>query len=99
MLMAFEVCSNCRCFRTEISFKNDNFGCNSVSWSPFNPSLSQDGNGGLIHRIATGSCDNKVRVWYRREGTQEWKEEPLNPAGGHSGKNKDICLCKLFFDS
>jgi WD40 repeat protein len=71
--------------RSESSLENDKFGCNSVSWAPFNPTLSQDGNGAMIHRITTGSCDNKVRVWARREGVQEWKEEKVSIAGSHSG--------------
>lgn len=82
--------------RSESFIENDSLGCNSVSWAPYS-SADEDGTM-AIHRIATGSCDNSVRVWVRRvdvDGrTSAWTEEEVtgSPHNGLYG-----CISNCFY--
>jgi hypothetical protein len=60
-------------FRVCTSIQNDTLGCNTVTWGPFSAlgSLSEDGTS--TQRLATGSCDNMVRMYKLQNGT--WEEE------------------------
>lgn len=63
------------CFRSAKAFTNDSLGCNSVSWAPYVGAYTE--NNSHIFRLATGSCDNNVRIWKFMEGvSSEWTEEP-----------------------
>lgn len=65
------------CFRVTNSFVNDALGCNSVTWAPYTAVGNlPNGNDKPSLRLATGSCDNTVRVW-RFEG--DWDN-------GHAGQ-------------
>lgn len=63
------------------SFVNDALGCNSVTWAPYTAVGNlPSANDKPSLRLATGSCDNTVRVW-RFEGdwdnnqSGQWVEE------------------------
>lgn len=55
------------------SIQNDTLGCNTVTWGPFSAlgSLLEDGTS--TQRLATGSCDNMVRMYKLQNG--KWEEE------------------------
>lgn len=82
--------------RSEQIFENDKFGCNAVSWAPFNPAQSQDGSGSLVRRLATGSCDNIVRVWKFVDDKREL--EIVSASAQHTGelKNEDATIFVTF---
>jgi WD40 repeat protein len=72
-------------------FQNDSLGCNSVSWAPYQqlPSTSLDVN---TYRLATGSCDNMVRIWKCTEGNGDgnWFEEAKTIDTPHKGKHNGL---------
>ncbi len=70
-------------YRSVKVIKNDNLGCNTVSWAPFTALGSLLDDGTFVKRIVTGSCDNIVRIW-KCTGT-EWEIEHDKPSP-HSGK-------------
>ena len=85
-------------FRFQRFFQNDNYGCNSVSWAPFNPATSATPEGAMIYRLSTASCDNRVRVWSWTENTaQDWQVEPtgIQP---HKGKYAIVINILLLSD-
>lgn len=57
-------------------------GCNAVSWCPVVEATSETGNQrqGVVKRLATGGCDNLVKIW--REEGDRWVEE--NKLEAHS---------------
>ncbi|OWF51253.1 protein SEC13 homolog [Mizuhopecten yessoensis] len=64
-------------------------GCNAVSWAPsispgalLDQSVRQQG----VKRIATGGCDNLVKIWREEEG--QWKED--QKLEGHSDWVRDV---------
>ena len=72
-------------------FQNDSLGCNSVSWSPYNPSSSHSEDGSsMVRRLVTGSCDNLIRIWRStvdNEGNiiSNWSEELKSCPTPHTG--------------
>lgn len=48
-------------------------GCNSVSWCPAIEQSSDSGRGTLVKRLASGGCDNLVKIW--KEENDRWIEE------------------------
>ena len=52
-------------------FKAHKTGCNALSWAPV------DASGTL--RLATGGCDNLVRVWASSDGGETWRESAVLP--------------------
>lgn len=77
-------------------FNGHAIGCNAVSWAPaIHP-------GSLIHphqpgapappapfkRFASAGCDNLVKIWSFREGTQAWVEEET--LEGHGDWVRDV---------
>lgn len=65
-------------------FQNDNLGCNSVSWSPYNASQ--------VKRLVTGSCDNMVRVWKLSEETHTWENEKKSVNTPHTDWVRDVAF-------
>jgi protein transport protein SEC13 len=61
------------------SIQNDTLGCNSVTWGPYSAlgSLSEDGTS--TQRLATGSCDNLVRMYRLQDGKWEEEAKESNP--------------------
>ena len=62
-------------------------GCNSVSWAPaFPQDDNQTSNGLSAKRIASGGCDNVVKIW--REENGKWElEQALT---GHNDWVRDV---------
>lgn len=77
-------------------FQNDSMGCNSVSWAPYSSSYSHaESDGSLIRRLATGSCDNLVRIWRSCDGGGEdgsWNEEKKVDENPHSNWVRDVAF-------
>lgn len=62
-----------------------------MSWAPYNPATSVTAEGSNIFRIATASCDNRVRVWGWVENSgEEWKEESVSPQPHKGNYFEDI---------
>lgn len=76
------------------SIQNDTLGCNTVTWGPFSAlgSLSEDGSS--TQRLATGSCDNMVRMYKLQNG--KWEEE-VKESSPHIGKSHSILFPVLLF--
>lgn len=56
------------------TFVNDSLGCNAISWAPYVGTNVE--NNSTVFRLATGSCDNNVRIWKWVDGiSTEWEEE------------------------
>ncbi|KAK3286949.1 protein transport protein Sec13 [Cymbomonas tetramitiformis] len=54
-------------------------GCTAVSWAPASPpgSIVSSNATGLVRRLVSAGCDNTVKVWTCREGTNDWRKEEL----------------------
>lgn len=51
-------------------------GCNTVSWAPstlIDPHSSDKNSNSLVKRLATGGCDNTIKIW--KEDGDRWIEE------------------------
>lgn len=59
---------------TATHIEDSPLGVNSVTWAPYG-SLGSQVDGVTVKRIATGSCDNCVRVYSLREGENSWSLE------------------------
>jgi protein transport protein SEC13 len=73
-------------------FKDSAFGCNAVSWAPFN-SLGSKNETGSIKRIVTASCDKTIKIWSLAEGHTEWiKEDDITSSTtpAHSDWVRDV---------
>ena len=72
-------------------FKADALGCNSVSWAPFS---ALGGESAPVKRLATGSCDNLVRIWKcvsNNPGQEDWQqEEKVGVASPHTDWVRDV---------
>lgn len=68
---------------SENFFQNDTLGCNAVSWAPYSSCLQSDSSdtagATVLNRLATGSCDNMVRIWARVAAAST-----TTTAGGHN---------------
>jgi protein transport protein SEC13 len=66
------------------SIQNDTLGCNTVTWGPVSAlgSLLEDGSS--TQRLATGSCDNMVRMYKLQNG--KWEEE-ARESSPHIGRS------------
>lgn len=65
------------------SIQNDTLGCNAVTWGPFSSLGSLQEDGSSTQRLATGSCDNMVRMYKLQNG--KWEEE-AKESSPHIGK-------------
>ena len=76
-----------------VPINDSKYGCNAVTWAPYGHLGSTEGDQ-VVKRIATGSCDNLVRVFKCAavEGGWEWKQEAaLGGEGvGHSDWVRDV---------
>lgn len=66
-------------------------GVTSVSWAPETAPGSLVGSGLLdhpVHKLASGGCDNSVRVWKLNDGT--WKMDCFPPLQMHSDWVRDV---------
>lgn len=63
-------------------------GVNAVSWAPFGALGSQTEDGLITRRLATGGCDNIVRIWKLVEGERDWQVE--HELKGHSDWVRDV---------
>ena len=61
-------------------------GCNAVSWAP---ALSASKDGAPVRRIATGGCDNLIKIWRYNEEDTQWTQEG-NALEGHSDWIRDL---------
>eukprot|EP00741_Cyanophora_paradoxa_P005660 tig00000939_g5487.t1 len=71
-------------------FQAHNIGCNSVSWAPAAPmgSLTNAPPTPPVKRLASGGCDNMVKIWRYAEQEKRWTlEEQLD---GHSDWVRDV---------
>ena len=64
------------------SIQNDTLGCNTVTWGPFSALGSLLDDGSSTQRLATGSCDNMVRMYKLQNG--KWEEE-AKESSPHAG--------------
>lgn len=85
----FDLCLACACSDGKVAILSHNqddtwsstlvqdsqLGVNAVTWAPFGALGEQTADGKTVKRIATGSCDNCVRIWALREGETEWSQE------------------------
>lgn len=62
---------------TSAMFKAHKTGCNAVAWAPFKAD-AVDATTGAGLRLATGGCDNLVRLW-TCEGDGVWTEQAALP--------------------
>lgn len=76
-------------------FNGHAIGCNAVSWAPaIHPgSLIQPHQPGAptpapFKRFASAGCDNLVKIWSFREGSQAWVEEET--LEGHGDWVRDV---------
>lgn len=104
LMICLNISSNLiNCYlRNECFFQNDTLGCNSVSWAPYNPSSSHTGDGSVVYRLVTGSCDNVVRIWKKIESSGNsisigWTEEAKSCTTPHSGTKNIVIQCNYIF--
>jgi len=67
--------------------QDSQLGVNAVTWAPYG-ALGSTVEGNTLKRIATGACDNCVRVWVLREGETEWQQEHV--LQGHTDWVRDV---------
>ena len=54
--------------------QDNQLGVNAVTWAPYGALGSVDADSGDVRRIATGSCDNNVKIYASRDG-EPWTLE------------------------
>lgn len=75
---------------TKIPNAHSCIGCNCVTWAPSVDCLVEDGRPGVHYkkRIASGGCDNLVKIWVHNEAENKWDEEET--LDGHSDWVRDV---------
>lgn len=63
-------------------------GVNSVTWAPYGAVGSME-DGVQVRRVATGGCDDQVRIWLQR-GNGEWEVE--HTLQGHTDWVRDVAF-------
>lgn len=66
-------------------------GCNSISWAPVDTTRGEDV---PLIRLATGSCDNLVKVWRAQPNASPlvWETEPLAQDRVHKEWVRDVAF-------
>lgn len=73
-------------------------GCTTVSWCPAAPKgslVSSKAPGMPAKRLATGGCDNCVKVWAYGDATRAWAQDGATLAG-HSDWVRDVAWAPSF---
>lgn len=69
--------------------QNDTLGCNAVTWAPFSSLGSALEDGTPVLRLASGSCDNSVRIW-KCVGLEGTFTEETKQSSPHSDWVRDV---------